>query len=344
MGGRSVAVAVRGSEIVGIGVIVAYFVVLLGTRWFFIARPNKRFTLAKVEMVRAELELDGRIASTNGGGPLRLLDEAREIALDVDHGSRRLRAMRGLQRTIAWNGSRDLVAWGLVHEAERLRTRYLEWPVVAARLDRGLSQTGELTPPQRQHWNRRLARPPGPAEEASARALLSEFLEELYNARDTKFVNLATLQNKVTWLVIIGLVLLGVLVSMNFETVLLAGVIGGLLSRLQRVLVRRDVPSDYGVSWALLFLTPVSAALSAWAGLFVLTAMQQLQVINLERVFDASNANLIRHPSDAVIGLAILFGFSERFLERIVKRTEAEIDASRPEASGEAAAHPREKA
>jgi hypothetical protein len=121
-------------------------------------------------------------------------------------------------------------------------------------------------------------------------------------------------------------------------------VVGGLLSRLQRVLVRRDVPSDYGVSWALLFLTPVSAALSAWAGLFVLKTLQDLQVINLARIFDPHNADLIKDPTDAVIGLAVLFGISERFLERIVKRTEAEIDASKPEGAGELAAHPREKA
>jgi len=104
------------------------------------------------------------------------------------------------------------------------------------------------------------------------------------------------------------------------------------------------VPSDYGVSWSLLFLTPVSAALSAWAGLFLLSTLQHLEVINLERIFDASNAALIKNPSDAVTGLAILFGFSERFLERIVKRTEAEIDASKPEGAGELAANPHEKA
>jgi hypothetical protein len=332
---------VSKQEIVGLALIVAYFIVLLTTRWFFIARPNKRFTLAKIEMVRAELELD--LGRRNGQPAFHLLDRAFEIACDADTGVRWLKPARGLRRTLAWNGSRDLVAWGLLHEAERLRTRSLDWPALHARLDRGTSQTTELTPAQRLYWGRRLA---GDWEQSQeeGRATLAEFLDELYNARDTKFVNLATLQNKVTWLVLVGLVLLAVLVTLGYETVILAGVIGGLLSRLQRVLVRRDVPSDYGVSWALLFLTPVSAALSAWAGLFVLKTLQDLQVINLARIFDPHKADLIKDPTDALIGLAVLFGISERFLERIVKRTEAEIDASKPEGAGELAAHPRERA
>src|SRR4051794_4417134 len=254
-------------------------------------------------MVRAELELE--YGERDGQPTFKLLNVAHEIAADVDEGVRVLRAARGLRRTLAWNGSRDLVAWGLVHEAERLRTRDLDWPALHARLDRGTSQTTELTPAQRIYWGRRLA---GDWEQnkEEGRATLAEFLDELYDARDTKFVNLATLQNKVTWLVLVGLVLLAVLVSLGYETVILAGVIGGLLSRLQRVLVRRDVPSDYGVSWALLFLTPVSAALSAWAGLFVLKTLQDLQVINLARIFDPHMADLIKDPTDAVIGLAVL--------------------------------------
>jgi preprotein translocase subunit YajC len=337
---------VSGQEITGIVLIAIYFIVLLATRWFFIARPNKRFTLAKIEMVRVELEIDHPVMTNGGGGasPLRLLDEAKRVALEPERPHGLATPLRGIHRTLAWNGSRDLVAWGLVHEAERLRTRYLEMPALSARLDRGVSQTGELTPAQRTYWSRRLTKTWEKGEIDSARATLSEFLEELYDARDTKFVNLATLQNKVTWMVLIGLVLLGVLVTEGYETVILAGVIGGLLSRLQRVLVRRDVPSDYGVSWALLFLTPVSAALSAWAGLFLLSALQQLEVVNLEKIFDASKLDLIKNPSDAVIGLAILFGVSERFLERIVKRTEAEIDASKPEGAGELAANPHEGA
>lgn len=335
-----------GQQVTGVVLIAVYFVVLLGTRWFFIARPNKRFTLAKIEMVRAELELDHPVMANGGAGasPLRLLDEAKRIACEPEQPRNLAAPLRAIQRALAWNGSRDLVAWGLVHEAERLRTRYLELPALTARLDRGLSQTGELTPPQRAYWSRRLAKTWEKHDIDTARATLSEFLEELYNARDTKFVNLATLQNKVTWMVLIGLVLLGVLVTGGYEEVILAGVIGGLLSRLQRVLVRRDVPSDYGVSWSLLFLTPVSAALSAWAGLFLLTSLQQLEVVNLEKIFDASKAELIKNPSDAVVGLAILFGVSERFLERIVKRTEAEIDASKPEGAGVLAANPGERA
>ena len=103
-------------------------------------------------------------------------------------------------------------------------------------------------------------------DEAVAQAILRNLLNELYNARDTKFTNLATQQNKVTWLVFIGLAIMAALVSQGYQDLLLAGAVGGMLSRLQRELQRRDVPSDYGLSWSVLFLSPVSGALSAWAG------------------------------------------------------------------------------
>jgi hypothetical protein len=43
------------------------------------------------------------------------------------------------------------------------------------------------------------------------------------------------------------------------------GAVGGLLSRLSRNLQRADVPTDYGASWATLYLSPVVGALTGWA-------------------------------------------------------------------------------
>jgi hypothetical protein len=129
------------------------------------------------------------------------------------------------------------------------------------------------------------------------RELLSRYLVELYDARDTKFVNLATQQNEVTWLVFVSLAVMGALVSAGYARILLAGAVDGILSRLRREMQRRDVPSDYGLSWAALFLSPVAGALSAWAGLLVLIALQGLGVVDLKGVLPDSVASPASRPA-----------------------------------------------
>jgi hypothetical protein len=164
------------------------------------------------------------------------------------------------------------------------------------------------------------------SDEAMAQAILHSLLTELYDARDTKFTNLATQQNKVTWLVFIGLAIMGALVSQGYEDILMAGAVGGILSRLQRELERRDVPSDYGLSWSVLFLSPVSGALSAWAGLLLLQALQKLNVIDLSALLPESID--LTQPTGAILGVAILFGISERFLDKLVKQASDQIASS----------------
>ena len=109
----------------------------------------------------------------------------------------------------------------------------------------------------------------------------------------------------------------------GYEDLLMAGAVGGILSRLQRELQRRDVPSDYGLSWSVLFLSPVSGALSAWAGVLLMQSLQKLNVIDLSTLLPA-DADLT-NPSGAILGIAILFGFSERLLDRIVRQATEEI-------------------
>src|SRR3954453_20694350 len=63
---------VHASQVVGIAIIGGYWAVLIVTRWMFIARPNRRFTLARVDDAQFHLEDDD--------APPSLLDEARAIA------------------------------------------------------------------------------------------------------------------------------------------------------------------------------------------------------------------------------------------------------------------------
>ena len=335
------------SQYVGIGILAGYWAVLLTTRWMFIARPNRRFTLARID--------DAQYFMEPTDGKATLLDEARIVASgkhlyeepqwlrerrgaegaapDDDVGGRVRRWLLALgQRVTApliWNGSRDLVAWNLLHRVEAHEASKKTGAQLVAVLMKAQSQLGDLPPDKRIYWSTVLhdlleGCPQGKLrDEAVAQALAHHLLSELYNARDTKFTNLATQQNKVTWMVFTGLVIMGALVSLGYEQILLAGAVGGVLSRLQRELQRRDVPSDYGLSWSVLFLSPVSGALSAWAGLLLLQSLQDFGVVDMAELLPAGVD--LTDPSGALLGVAILLGLSERVFDRLVRQAENEI-------------------
>ena len=332
----------HASQFVGLCIIAGYWLVLIATRWMFIARPNRRFTLARIDDAQFHLE--------PGDAPPSLLDEARSIATgDYMLGEPEwLRVRRGrdepedtevtrsfkrvferLSGPLIWNGSRDLVAWDLVHRVEAEAAATLSGPALVARLMKAQSQLDDLPERKRIYWsivlNDLLAGSPHTKlrDEQVAQAILHNLLTELYDARDTKFTNLATQQNKVTWMVFTGLAIMAALVSQGYEDLLMAGAVGGILSRLQRELDRREVPSDYGLSWSVLFLSPVSGALSAWAGVLLMQSLQKLNVIDLSALLPA-NIDLT-DPTGAVLGIAIVFGFSERLLDRIVRQATEEI-------------------
>jgi hypothetical protein len=202
-------------------------------------------------------------------------------------------------------------------------------PRLTAALLKAQSQLDELPERKRVYWSRvvhdLLEPAPGapPRDERTTQEILRSLLNELYNARDTKFTNLATQQNKVTWLVFVGLAIMAALVSQGYEDLLMAGAVGGILSRLQRELQRREVPSDYGLSWSVLFLSPVTGALSGWAGLLLLQALQKLNVIDLAGLLPPGLD--LTAPTAPVLGVAIVFGISERLLDRLVRQAEDEI-------------------
>jgi hypothetical protein len=106
------------------------------------------------------------------------------------------------------------------HEAAKLTG-----PELVAVLMRAQSQLDDLPEAKRLYWSRvlfdLLPSDRRLQDEATAQAILRNLLNELYNARDTKFTNLATQQNKVTWMVFVWLVIMGALVSMGYEVLLL---------------------------------------------------------------------------------------------------------------------------
>ena len=98
----------------------------------------------------------------------------------------------------------------------------------------------------------------------------------------------------------------------------LLGALGGLLSRMQRMLTREKVAVDYGQSWITLFLSPVTGALAGWTGVLLVSVAVDWGVLG------SLFAKVHWDQPDQVLTLAtaLLFGISERLLMGVVEGLE----------------------
>lgn len=299
-----------------IGLIVAYFVVLLLTRWLFVARPQQRASEAMLDGLEAEIHALPGPAE----GALDAIGRARELRSDQPN---------WFLRMLSWSGARDIAIWRLGHDAQRLAIAGMSFEQVSARLARARSEVGELPAASQAYWSVALRTAWTPAQDAAARATLNEFLVELFDARDVKFANLATAQTRVVWIASVGLVLILVLTQHEYDVVFAAGAAGAVVARMRSALQQRDVASDYGLSWSSLALTPVAGALSAWVGLFFVSLLQDLEILNLKEQLGTIGADDIRNPKAPLLGLAILFGFAERLLNRVSDELQESVATTR---------------
>jgi hypothetical protein len=102
----------------------------------------------------------------------------------------------------------------------------------------------------------------------------------------------------------------------------LLGGTAGFLSRLTRSLDRENVPTDYGASWSSLFLSPVAGALAGWCAVLLFAIAKKLGLLgSLDISWDA--------PYESVaMGLAFVFGFSERAFDTILSKMEEKIQSA----------------
>jgi hypothetical protein len=152
------------------------------------------------------------------------------------------------------------------------------------------------------------------------RALLREAMHNLYAAEDTAFAWTASWHKKTLWLAWLGLGLICALSAtfLAHSSFFLLGALGGLLSRMQRMLTRERVAVDYGQSWITLFLSPVTGALAGWTGVLLVSVAVDWGVLG------SLFAKVHWDQPDQVLTLAaaLLFGISERLLMGVVEGLE----------------------
>jgi hypothetical protein len=307
-----------------------YVVLVILARWIYIARTNVVWTSAQANAMikRLSLQVPGAPSSngkaTGSEAALQeLLEQIKKETPEKNHTG-----------ALGWNGSHQIAQWVLMHEAERLALPALGHAQLVARLERALGQLNDLSPPRREAWEDVIRDLLASKEEANTerlnrvhRAYLDELLGEIYEASNGNAIQLAGLYNRATWIILVALLPLAVLAGLGYGVLLVAGAIGGLVSRMQRLVFSTRIPVTYGSSWAPLFCAPILGALAAWAGMVLISLLQTTGVLQLTAL--QTSLDSLRTPTAAVLGTGILLGMSERFLLRLEKQAEAVIDPNR---------------
>jgi hypothetical protein len=318
----------------GLGLILlgVYVLLVILARWVYIARTNVVWNEAQSQAMSKRLLLQlARDPSANGKASAAqptLQQLLEEVGKKNPH--------HRFTGAIGWNGSHQIAQWVLIHEAERLALPTLRHEQLVARLERALGQLDELPQHRREAWEDAIQMLLATRDEVEDerrnrvyQAYLDELLGEVYEASNGKASQLAGLYNRATWIILVSLLPLAVLASLGYGVLLIAGAVGGLVSRMQRLVFSKRISITYGSSWAPLFCAPILGALAAWTGLVLISLLQTTGVLELAAL-QTSLADL-QAPSSAVLGVAILLGLSERFLLQLEKQAETMID---PDSAG----------
>jgi hypothetical protein len=330
------------------GQLVGGLAVLLLYLWMVLFAASSYIRMANVRWVEAhEAALRGRLKAAAANDAADIDSAIAVLVAGPPAGGTRRSGRWTLVSPSNWIGSCEIARWVRLHEAQRLEIAQMTDSEVQARFARAMGQIDELPVVRQNAWQRRWvdlqnsSRCPGPAAGTrdAWRADLSQLLGELFNARDSTYNQLVSLYGKAGWLIFAAYLPVMALLVAGYGPVLLAGFLGGLVSRMQRLVYAQGRPTAYGTSWVPLFLAPLLGALAAWAGLHLLVLMQGLRIVSLENVL-VPGADLRLIPSASVLGLAVLFGFSERLFNQLGDQAEKIVTADQGNGSAAAAGSP----
>jgi hypothetical protein len=300
-----------------VGLCVAFWLATIIVRWNRIAHPTRE--LLRAQLTALSKELESLKVADDLAAPIKGLLSAALARLD---GSAEAPARVRPFDVLFWSRGQELTGWSYAHEAEVRMVPLLTPDTVMARLEseeQTLRVSGDASALVLADIIKQDRTAVPPRSVSRQKALLAEALSSNYQREDNAFADLLSWQNKTTWLVAVGLLLIVVLTGVDPDRGIffLVGALGGLLSRLSRSLNRKDVPTDYGSSWTTLFLSPVAGALGAWSMLTMAFLAVKLNILN------DFFAHLWEQPlSQAALGVALVFGFSERLLDEVLSKLE----------------------
>lgn len=227
--------------------------------------------------------------------------------------------------------------WRHIHALEEDLIRELPEEAVAERLQSAHVRLQAFSTPEAKSLQDRvgkaLATPPKLRRRAE---LLREATAFLNHQNDSVYEQLAGVVVKAAWLA--GLALAGIIaltLVLDRETFFLLGAAGALVSRLVRVLRSAPKSSDWGARRASLILAIPAGALAGWLGVLLVTVLAEEPLDVLSTTF----AGLWDKPEDELaLVVAFLFGFSERFFDRVLGLAETKVIGLLPEEQKQSAA------
>ncbi len=228
-----------------------------------------------------------------------------------------------LANFLFWSRGQEIASWGYVHDAQEKMAAHQPEATAVAKLEVAAQQLKIASDAPSQALAQTITTALNPTQATGPdrlRALLAEALTVLNDRDDTDFAKMAGWQNKASWLVGCGLFIMLVLTRAipHHAILFVVGGAGGLISRMSRSLNRKDVPTDYGASWTTLFLSPVSGALGAWAGILITELAIKLNVLG-----SAFQAYFTEPCQATTLAVALVFGFSERLLDDVLDKVDA---------------------
>ncbi len=306
--------------------LVAYIMFLLYARRIWICRRNIAHLYAYTDMVKIQLAAEQHEPD--------IIDPVEQAVIPkIEHLLSAARTtIQNEQSVKGWRSflspediSQQLAAWRLIHDADRLATDLWRNEHVEAKAIVVKESLKELDTAPAKELSEAIATTLKNKTPDKLRPLVKEARGMLFNARDNYFEELSDWQNKALWLVLVAsiiIILIAAVPQLSYSIYMLLGAIGGLLARLRKTLTaRKSSGFDYGVSWSMLFLAPLIGALTGWTGILLSQFVVELKVFNIPDTILQSELLM----SNAKLALAVVFGYSATFFEKVMSGAEATL-------------------
>lgn len=153
---------------------------------------------------------------------------------------------------------------------------------------------------------------------------LVEAMKHIDDDRDNIYQYLADWQNKASYLIGITIMIVLFIFSQPHNILFYFGMIGGLLAKLRGVINRNNIPADYGVSWATLFLTPLVGGITGWVSILLLNLIKTMGWLNMDKLLAMTWGGNETAPS--ALALAMVFGYSATLFEKVLDMAQGEME------------------
>jgi hypothetical protein len=296
--------------------IIVYLVLFFLARHYWISKPGLNHLEAELRGLELRLRDNNNVA-TNGLVEL-IAEEIAKIRNDVDQ--------HKVRQFIFGNTGKKISCWRRYHEIERMTIALLPKEAIRQKLfvtaeDLTLFGSGSARA-LRDNILKTLAEQN--PDEVLMRHQLVESMKQIDDDRDNLYQYLADWQNKATYL--IGITILIILYIFTGPNSILFhfGMIGGLLAKLRGVINRNNIPADYGVSWATLFLTPLVGGITGWTAILLLNFINNMGWFDLQKLLSVSWEEA--HTSSSALALALVFGYSATLFEKVLDKVQGEME------------------